>query len=112
MAAPPGDVAVEVSVRSAVPAGCGVGTSAGVAVALLGALAAARGEEWSARDVAYGAHRLEVDVLGAESGIQDQLSAAFGGINFIEIEPYPEATMHGLPAWEELGARLSLIYLG
>ena len=42
-------------------------------------------------------------VLGAESGIQDQLSAAFGGINYLEIEPYPEATVQTLPAWEELG---------
>ena len=41
---PPADLAVEVSVRSAVPAGCGAGTSAAVAVALLGALAAARSE--------------------------------------------------------------------
>ena len=34
-----GDRAVEISVRSAVPAGCGAGTSAAVAVALFGALA-------------------------------------------------------------------------
>ena len=98
--------------RSAVPAGCGAGTSAAVAVALLGALAAARGEQLSPREVAYAAHRLEVDVLGVESGIQDQLSAAFGGINYLEIEPYPEATVHALPAWEELGSRLTLVFLG
>ena len=84
-----------------VPAGCGTGTSAAVAVALLGALAAARAEELSPRDVAYAAHRLEVEVLGAESGIQDQLSSAFGGISFLEIERYPEATVTTLPAWDE-----------
>ena len=89
---------MEVSVRSAVPAGCGAGTSAAVAVALLGGLAELRGEQLSPRDVAYAAHRLEVDVLGVESGIQDQLSAAFGGINYLEIEPYPEATVQTLPA--------------
>ena len=55
-------VAVEVSIRSGVPAGCGAGTSAAVAVALLGALAAVRSEQWSPRDVAYAAHRLEVGV--------------------------------------------------
>jgi D-glycero-alpha-D-manno-heptose-7-phosphate kinase len=109
---PPADVAVEVSVRSVVPAGCGAGTSAAVAVALLGALAALRSEERSAREIAYAAHRLEVEVLGTESGIQDQLSAAFGGINYLEIEPYPEAVVHPLPWWDGLTARLSLVFLG
>jgi D-glycero-alpha-D-manno-heptose-7-phosphate kinase len=109
---PPEDLAVEVSVRSVVPAGCGAGTSAAVAVALVGGLAAVRGEELPPRDVAYAAHRLEVDVLGDESGIQDQLSAAFGGINYLEIEPYPEAMVHTLPAWEDLGSRLTLVFLG
>jgi D-glycero-alpha-D-manno-heptose-7-phosphate kinase len=109
---PPADLPVEVSVRSVVPAGCGAGTSAAVAVALLGGLAAARIEQLSPRDVAYAAHRLEVDVLRVESGIQDQLSAAFGGINYLEIDRYPEATVHPLPAWDELGARLTLVFLG
>ncbi len=109
---PPKAFAVEVSVSSHVPAGCGTGTSASVAVAMLGALAALRSEQPSRREIAYAAHRLEVDVLGAESGIQDQLSAAFGGINYIEIEPYPEATVHTLPVWDELSPRLTLLFLG
>ncbi len=109
---PPEDVSVEVTVRSVVPAGCGAGTSAAVAVALLGALAVARSDQLSPRDVAYAAHRLEVDGLGDESGIQDQLSVAFGGINYLEIEPYPEARVHTLPAWEDLGHRLTLVFLG
>jgi D-glycero-alpha-D-manno-heptose-7-phosphate kinase len=109
---PPGDRAIEVRIRSAVPAGCGAGTSAAVAVALLGALAAVRAEHPSPRDLAYAAHRLEVGVLGIESGVQDQLSAAFGGINYLEIDPYPEATVHTLPSWEELSSRLTLAFLG
>ncbi len=109
---PPSGLAVEIRVRSAVPAGCSTGTSAAVAVALLGGLAAARSEQLSPRDVAYAAHRLEVDVLGAQSGIQDQLSAAFGGIIYLEIEPYPEAIVHTLPAWEELSPLLTLVFLG
>jgi D-glycero-alpha-D-manno-heptose-7-phosphate kinase len=109
---PPEDLAVEVSIDSTVPAGCGTGTSASVAVALLGALAAVRSENPSLRDLAYEAHRLEVEVLGAQSGIQDQLSAAFGGINYLEIETYPNATVYPLPLWEELSLRLTLIFLG
>jgi D-glycero-alpha-D-manno-heptose-7-phosphate kinase len=109
---PPSHLRVRISVRSPVPPGSGAGTSAGVAVALLGALFAARDEQPSRRQVAYAAHRLEVEALAAESGIQDQLSAAFGGINYLEIEPYPEATVQALPPWDALGPRLSLIFLG
>jgi D-glycero-alpha-D-manno-heptose-7-phosphate kinase len=109
---PPPHLAVKISIRSPVPPGSGAGTSAGVAVALLGALLAARDEPRSKRQVAYAAHRLEVEALGAESGIQDQLSAAFGGINYLEIEPYPEATVQPLPPWDALGPRLSLVFLG
>ncbi|TMK61559.1 MAG: hypothetical protein E6G60_10945, partial [Actinobacteria bacterium] len=91
---------------------CGTGTSAAVAVGLLGGLAAVRSEQPSPRELAYAAHRLEVDVLGLQSGIQDQLSAVFGGINYVEIEPYPEAVVRTLPAWEELSCRLTLLFVG
>jgi D-glycero-alpha-D-manno-heptose-7-phosphate kinase len=108
---PPDEVAVEVRVHSPVPAGCGAGTSAAVAVALVGALVAARGERLTSREVASVAHRLETETLG-ESGVQDQLSAAIGGINYLEIDTYPEATVHSLPGWEELDRQLTLVFLG
>jgi D-glycero-alpha-D-manno-heptose-7-phosphate kinase len=109
---PPRGLAVEVSVRSGVPAGCGAGTSAAVVVALLAGMAALRLEQRSPRDIAYAAHRVEVDILGVESGIQDQLSAAFGGINYLEIETYPEARVYPLPTWEDLSSRLTLVFVG
>lgn len=109
---PPDGLAVEIAVRSAVPPGCGTGTSAAVALALLGALAALRSEHLSPGQAAEMARRLEVDVLGGESGVQDQLSSAFGGINFIEVDAYPDATVHRLREWEGLGPRLTLVYLG
>jgi len=109
---PPEHCAVEIRVESAVPAGCGTGTSAAVAVALLGGLAALRCEQWSANDVASTAHRLEVEVLGLESGVQDQLSSAFGGINYLEIDAYPDAVVHALPPWDELGDHVTLVFLG
>ena len=46
---PPMDRPVEVTVRSSVPAGCGAGTSAAVAVALVGGLTILRGERLSPR---------------------------------------------------------------
>jgi D-glycero-alpha-D-manno-heptose-7-phosphate kinase len=109
---PPTGEAVEIRVRSSIPAGCSAGTSAAVAVALLGGLGALRSEQLSPRHVAYAAHRLEVDVLGVESGIQDQLSSAFGGINYIEIDSYPEATSCVMETWEELSPLLTLVFLG
>ena len=109
---PPPGLAVEIGVRSAVPSGCGTGTSAAVAVALLAALGCARGEQRTPLELAHAAHRLEVDALGEQSGIQDQICAAFGGINYLEIGPYPETTVERLPAWDDLGAGLSLVFLG
>jgi D-glycero-alpha-D-manno-heptose-7-phosphate kinase len=107
---PPADL--DVVITSAVPPGSGTGTSAAVAVAVLAGLSAARAETRSPREIAYLAHHLEVGVLGNESGIQDQLGAAYGGINFLEIDAYPDATVQPLLPWPELGARLSLVYLG
>ena len=109
---PPNNLRLRVTVRSAVPAGCGAGTSAAVAVAMLAGLAAVRSEHWVPRDLAYAAHRLEVDGLGGQSGIQDQLSAALGGINYLEIDHYPQATVHALPSWDDLGSRLTTVFVG
>ena len=53
-----------------------------------------------------------MDVLGSESGIQDHLTAAYGGINYIEVDDYPEANVVALPVWEDLTHLLSLVYLG
>lgn len=110
--APPADLALEVRVRSAVPPGCATGTSASVAVALLGALHMVHGQRPSPADVAAAAHRLEVEGLGWESGVQDQLASAFGGINYVEVGPYPQSTVRALGPWPELGPLLSLVYLG
>ncbi len=109
---PPQGRSVAIRVGSGVPPGCGTGTSAAVAVALIGALTALRSEPVKPRDIAYAAHRIEVEVLGWQSGIQDQLSAAFGGINYLEIDAYPDATVYPLPAWAELSAGLTLVFLG
>ena len=112
----PDGLAIEVHVASDVPAGSSTGTSAAVAVSLIGALDSMTPRSRSPLEVARAAHRIEVERLGLQSGVQDQLCAACGGVNFIEIEPYPEATRTGLsvpgPALAELEERLLLLYLG
>jgi D-glycero-alpha-D-manno-heptose-7-phosphate kinase len=115
-AAIPGDLGLEIRVASGIPAGCSTGTSASVAVALIGALDALRPHPRSLDEVARAAHRIEVERLGLQSGVQDQLCAAFGDINFIEIDPYPRATRtcvtSRIPLRRELEQRLMLVHLG
>lgn len=113
----PDGIALEIRVASEVPSGSSTGTSAAVAVALIGALdALAPGPPRSVLEVAQAAHRIEVERLGWQSGLQDQLCAAFGGVNFIEIDPYPEAGRIPIlvPASvrRELEQRLVLLHLG
>ena len=112
----PDDLAVEVSVFSQAPPGGSTGSSASATVALVGALDALTTGRMAPYGIAALAHRIEVERLGMESGVQDQLCAAFGGINYIEVRSYPDAsvTQLSLPtsAWRELDRRLVLVHLG
>ena len=64
---PPEGRPVEIKVSSTMPAGCGVGSSAAVAVAILGALSALRSERPSLHELAYAAHRLALPTEGSTS---------------------------------------------
>ncbi len=79
---------LKIYVRTEAPPGCGTGTSASVAVALIAALAKFSEMNVQPEEIATLAHKLEVEELKLESGVQDQYAAAFGGINFMEIS-YP-----------------------
>jgi D-glycero-alpha-D-manno-heptose-7-phosphate kinase len=114
--APPKEYALEISIYSEVPAGASTGTSAAVTVALIGALDALTPGRLTPHEIAYRAHRVEVERLELQSGIQDQLCAAYGALNFIEITPYPNATVSQIQVpnaiWWELERRLLLVFLG
>ena len=111
----PDDLSVEISIYSDAPAGCSTGTSAAVTVALIGALDTLEDGGLTPGEVAYAAHRIEVERLGIQSGVQDQLCAAYGGINYIEVS-YPHARVSQLTVpdtvWWELERRLVLLFLG
>jgi len=113
---PPENLALELSIYSEAPAGASTGTSAAVTVAVIGALNHIARGELEPYEVAATAHRIETDFLHRQCGIQDQIAAAFGGINFIDIDQYPRATVEriALPKAieQELEARLALIYVG
>jgi len=112
----PRDLDLEIYLYSDAPPGGSTGTSASVAVALIGALDLLTPERMTPLQVAAKAHQIETEYLGLQSGIQDQIAAACGGICYLEMEHYPEArvTPISLPdeTWWELETRLSLIYIG
>lgn len=81
----PEDVALQVTIYSEAPAGASTGTSAAVTVALIGALDHLTPGRMTPHEIAYTAHSIETDMLHQQCGIQDQLCAAYGGINFIEM---------------------------
>lgn len=113
---PPADLDLDISIHSKAPPGAGTGTSAAVTVALVGALDALTAGRMAPHEVAAAAQRVETEMLGRQCGIQDQLASACGGINFIEMFRYPEATVTRIDVpdatlWE-LERRLVLVYLG
>ena len=109
-------VSVALHVSSGVPAGSSMGTSAAVTVALIGALDVLAGRSQTAHEVAALAHRIETERLGTESGVQDQVAAAFGGINYVEVRSYPDLRVVPLSMpeamWRELERRLVVVSLG
>lgn len=112
----PDDIALQINVYSEVPAGCSTGTSASITVALIGALDYLTPGHMTSHEVAYASHKVETELLGLQSGIQDQLCAAYGGINFIEMFEYPHASVSQIQVpnaiWWELERRLLLVFLG
>lgn len=112
----PADMAFQVTIFSEAPAGASTGTSAAVTVALVGALDSLTPGRMSPHEVAYTAHAVETHMLKRQSGIQDQLCSAYGGVNYIEMHQYPRASVSPIQVpnaiWWELERRLALVYLG
>ncbi len=112
----PDDLAFELTIFSDAPAGASTGTSAAVTVAMIGALDTLTPGRLTPHEVAYTAHAVETDRLGQQCGIQDQLCSAFGGVNFIEMQAYPHATVSPVQVpnatWWELERRIVLVFLG
>ncbi|MCK4336466.1 MAG: GHMP kinase, partial [Candidatus Aminicenantes bacterium] len=112
----PLDLDIEVSIYSEVPVGCSTGTSAAVSVALIGALDMLTPGRMTQSEIAAKAHEVETRYLKLQSGIQDQIASAYGGICYIEMTRYPDSQVSHIhipnTIWWELESRLSLVYLG
>ena len=112
----PENLSFEVTIYSEAPGGASTGTSAAVTVALIGALDSLSPGRLTPHEIALAAQKVETEMLGQQCGIQDQICSAYGGINYIEMQQYPYASVSQIQVpnatWWELERRLALVYLG
>ncbi len=71
---------------SEIPPGTGLGSSSSVTVALVKAIGAACGHQYSPAELAELACEIEIDKLGKPIGVQDQYAAAYGGLNWMSFD--------------------------
>ena len=104
---------LEVTLRSSVPTACGLGTSAAISVAVIGAVWTIENRRFTMAELATAALAVETG-LGLQSGIQDQLAAAFGGTHRFDVRYPTLGYAHRLtPDPVDLFAdRLVTVYLG
>lgn len=109
---PPGHD-VRVSIRSAVPVGASLGTSAAVLVALLAALdglLAGAGdpvEPADPTDLARRAHAVETGRAGREAGVQDHWAAALGHAQHLVVDTYPSVRSRRLDLTDDVATELA-----
>lgn len=98
------------------PARSGIGSSSSFSVGLLNALHALRGRMKSKQELAELALHIEQNVIGESVGSQDQIAAAFGGMNRIDFHMDGSFTVKPVivPSWrlEQLNSRLMLFFTG
>ncbi len=108
---------IEVSILSDVPAdGTGLGSSSAVTVGLLNALYAYKGVYLDSEELAQLACKIEIDILGAPIGKQDQYIAAYGGLKVLYFNQDETVRMEGCNLTNslrnELNSNLLLFYSG
>jgi len=79
------DKGVDIHLHSDLPAKAGLGTSSSFTVGLLSVLNALKGKMVSKRQLAMDAIHIEQNLIKENVGSQDQVCAAFGGLNKIEF---------------------------
>lgn len=87
---------LDLTVLSDLPARAGLGSSSTFTVGVLQALHTLQGSPLSTYDLAKQAIHLERTVMAEAGGIQDQIAAAFGGLNEIAINPDGSFTVNPL----------------
>ena len=80
------ELGVDIHYQGDLPARSGMGSSSAFAVGLVNALTALNGERVPKHQMALAAIHLEQNLLNEAVGAQDQVAAAYGGLNFIEFQ--------------------------
>ncbi len=97
------------------PARTGLGTSSTFAVGMLNAFCALKGKMMTKRQLAQEAIHVERDILQEHGGWQDQVAAAFGGLNRIDFKD-GDFSVHPIiispERKKELDENLLLFYTG
>lgn len=88
---------IEIHHDGDLPKMTGLGTSSSFTVGLLHALHALRGEFRSKMQLATEAIHVERDLCGDRVGSQDQVSAAFGGLNHVRFAPDDSIAVEPVP---------------
>jgi D-glycero-alpha-D-manno-heptose-7-phosphate kinase len=92
---------LEITTVGDVPAGTGMGSSSSLAVGLLNALYAYKGQVTSPGALAEKACEIEIDILKKPIGRQDQYAAAYGGVNYIQFNPDHSVEVEPVPTAPE-----------
>ncbi|HAL91949.1 MAG TPA: kinase [Verrucomicrobia bacterium] len=92
---------IEIHHDGDLPKMTGLGTSSSFTVGLLHSLHALRGEFRSKMQLAEEAIHVERDRCGDRVGSQDQVSAAFGGLNHIQFAPDDSISVEPVPLTSE-----------
>jgi D-glycero-alpha-D-manno-heptose-7-phosphate kinase len=107
---------IEINYLSDLPAKTGIGSSSSFIVGLLNCFASLHGRTVNKKDLANDSIYVERVLLQEAGGIQDQIWAAYGGINSIHIKKDGRFEVKPLPVsesfTEELLSRSILIYTG
>ena len=97
-------------------AGVGLGSSSSLAVGVLNALYAFKGQNLSAEKLARDACRIEIDILKQPIGKQDQYIAAYGGLQYIRFNGdesvFVDPVICQRETKEQLNNKLLLFYTG
>jgi len=94
--------------------GTGLGVSSSITVGVLNALFKYKGQDVGPEELARLACRIEIDILGAPIGKQDQYAAAYGGLNYIQFNADESVEIHPVaisePGQQKMQDSLILMY--
>jgi D-glycero-alpha-D-manno-heptose-7-phosphate kinase len=76
---------LEINIISDLPAKTGIGSSSSFTVGLLNALHTLEGRSKTKNELALEAIKIEQVILQERVGVQDQLAAAYGGLNYMQF---------------------------